>query len=325
MSKRPAVGKAAAGNAKASPRPAVKNADQPKPRIGFIGVGLMGHGMAKNLVQKGFPLKILGHRNRKPVADLVRRGAKEVKTPAALAKASDIVFICAPSSVEVEDLVRRRDGLKAGGRRGLIIIDTTTSDPTSTLALAAELKKAGIKFVDAPLTRTPKEAEAGKLNTLVGGDATTFRKIKPALEAWAENVFHVGPVGNGHKLKLINNFIAMGFVSVIAEALTTAQKSGVDIGDLNDVVSAGPISNGIYQNVMEWIIGGDRNAHKFTLVNSRKDIRYYNRLAESVDSTAVVGSAARQLFEIANNLGYGDNYLPQLCDAVAEVNKVKLR
>lgn len=293
-------------------------------KVGFIGVGLMGHGMAKNLLLKGFPVTILGHKNRKPVNDLIKRGAKKLKTPAAIARACDVVFLCLPSSVEVEDLARRKGGLKDGGKRGLIIVDTTTADPNSTLALAAELKPLGIRLVDAPLTRTPKEAEAGRLNTFVGSDKKTFREIKPVLEAWAENVLHVGPVGHGHKLKLVNNFIAMGFLSVVAEALTTASKAGLDIRDLHSIVSAGPLSNGIYQNVMKWVLEGDREAHKFTLVNARKDIRYYNRLAESVESSAIVGSAAQQLYEIANNLGYGDSYIPQLCDATAEINGAKL-
>ncbi len=293
-------------------------------KVGFVGVGLMGHGMAKNLLLKGFPVAILGHRNRKPVKDLIKRGAKELKTPAAMARACDVIFLCMPSSVEVENLVRRKGGLMEGGRRGTIIIDTTTADPNSTLALAAELKPLGIRLVDAPLTRTPKEAEAGRLNTFVGSDKRTFREIKPLLDAWAENVLHVGPVGHGHKLKLVNNFIAMGFLSVVAEALTTATKAGLDIRDLHSIVSAGPLSNGIYQNVMKWVLEGDREAHKFTLVNARKDIRYYNRLAESVESSAIVGSAARQLYEIANNLGYGNSYIPRLCDATAELNGAKL-
>ena len=293
-------------------------------KIGFIGAGLMGHGMAKNLLEKGFSVTLLAHRNRKPIADLVKRGAKEVKTAAALARASDIVFLCLPSSNEVEDIVRGKQGLKVGGRKGLIVIDTSTAEPSSTLALASELKAEGIRFVDAPLTRTPKEAEEGRLNTFVGSDKKTFREIKPALDAWAENVFHVGGVGNGHKLKLVNNFIAMGFISVLAEALTTAAKGGLNISDLHSIVSAGPLNSGIYQNVMRWVLEKDPEAHKFTLVNARKDIRYYNRLAESVESSAIVGSAARQLYEIANNLGYGDRYIPTLCDATAELNKTEL-
>ena len=113
-------------------------------RIGFIGVGFMGHGMAKNLVEKGHPLTIMGHRNRAPVDDLIKRGAKEAKSAADVAKNSDIVFLCVTGSAEVEALVRRADGLKAGAQKGLIIVDCSTSDPNSTMALAAELKSAGI-------------------------------------------------------------------------------------------------------------------------------------------------------------------------------------
>ncbi len=293
------------------------------PRIGFIGVGLMGHGMAKNLVMKGFPLTIMGHRRRAPVTDLVKRGAREAKTPAAVARRSDIVFLCVTSSVEVEAVVRAKRGIASAARKGLIVVDTSTSDPDSTLALHAELKPLGVRFVDAPLTRTPKEAEQGRLNTFVGADPRTFRELRPALQAWAENIFHVGPVGAGHKLKLINNFIAMGFNAVIAEALVTAEKSGVRLEDLHAVISAGILNNGFYQNVMKWVIGGDRKSHPFTLVNCRKDVRYYNRLAESSNATSVVAGAVKQLYEISHHYGYGDKYLPHLFDAVADLNGVK--
>ena len=97
-----------------------------KQRVGFIGVGLMGHGMAKNILEKGYPLSIIGHRNRKPVEDLVKRGAREAKSPAEMARNSDVIFLCVTSSVQVEDLVRRKDGLKAGAHKGLVIVDCSS-------------------------------------------------------------------------------------------------------------------------------------------------------------------------------------------------------
>src|SRR5690242_6859314 len=139
-------------------------------RIGFIGLGFMGHGMAKNCVEKGHPLTILGHRNRQPIDDLVRRGAKEAMSAAEVAKNADVVFLCVTGTPQVEALVRGPNGLKAGARKGLIICDTSTSDPTSTMALAAELKADGIFFADAPLGGTPAQAEEGKLSALVGCD-----------------------------------------------------------------------------------------------------------------------------------------------------------
>src|SRR5580765_3714156 len=134
-------------------------------KIGFIGVGLMGHGMAKNLVEKGFPTTVLGHKNRAPVDDLIKRGAREAKDLGELAKASDVVFLCVTGSPQVEDLIYRQGGLLACTTKGQIVVDTSTSQPGSTLKIAEDLNAKGVRFVDAPLTRTPVEAEQGRLNT----------------------------------------------------------------------------------------------------------------------------------------------------------------
>ena len=198
-------------------------------RVGFIGAGLMGHGMAKNIVEKGFALTVLGHRNRPPVEDLLGRGASEAASPAALARASEVVILCLPSSAEVEHCVLSEAGILAGAHEGLIVIDATTAEPASTERVAAALAAEGVRFADAPLTRSPKDAEAGRLNTLVGADEATFAAVRPVLEAYCENIFHVGPIGSGHKLKLINNFMSQGMAALIAEAATTATKAGVDL------------------------------------------------------------------------------------------------
>ncbi len=294
------------------------------PRVGFIGVGLMGHGMAKNMLQNGYSLTVMGHRNRKPVNDLVRRGAKEAKTPAAVAKKADVVFLCVTSSVQVEEIVRGRAGIKSAARKGLTVVDCTTADPVSTLALAAELKPLGVRFVDAPLGRTPKEAEAGKLNTFVGADRKTFDELRPLFDTWAENVIHVGPPGNGHKIKLINNFIAMSYAAIFAEAFTAAEKSGVGAETLNAVVGAGPLASPFYKMLTGWILDRNPEAFKFTLANAAKDIRYFNRLAESLELAGGVSGAVKQMYDIALARGVGDRFVPKLADDFAELNRVTL-
>src|SRR2546423_15473488 len=150
-----------------------------KAKIGYIGVGLMGHGAAKNIVEKGYPLTVMGHRNRAPVDDLIKRGAKEGESAAEIARASDILFLCLPSSVEVEATVYGAGGVLEGAHAGLILVDSTTADPNSTRRIAADLKAKGVRMLDAPLGRTPKEAEEGKLSTYVGGDDETFAAVKP--------------------------------------------------------------------------------------------------------------------------------------------------
>ncbi len=211
-----------------------------KQRVGFIGVGYMGHGMAKNLVEKGHPLVIKGNRNREPVDDLIGRGAKELATPKEIAAASDIVFLCLPGSPQVEEAVRGENGLKAGAHDGLIIIDTTTADPNSTLALAAELAPLGVRYMDAPLGRTPKEAEAGELDAMVGADPKTFEEVKPVIGCWAKKITHVGPVGAGHSMKLLMNFLALGYAAIYSEALTIGAKTGISKEVFHSVIERQP-------------------------------------------------------------------------------------
>jgi 3-hydroxyisobutyrate dehydrogenase-like beta-hydroxyacid dehydrogenase len=292
-------------------------------RIGFIGAGLMGHGMAKNIVDKGFALTVLGHRNRVPIEDLLGRGAVEAASPAALARASDIVFLCVPSSVEVERVVLGQDGILAGAHEGLIVVDSTTAEPASTLKVAAELAAAGIRFVDAPLTRSPAQAHASTLNTLVGADDATLAEIRPVLETFCENIFHIGPVGAGHKLKLINNFLSQGMAALIAEAVTTATKAGVDLQKLFDVVSEGGANSGVFQRMMPWVLGGE-GGMVFQLKNGQKDVRYYTHLAEACGSTAFLGEAVHQTFALASALGEGESYVPALARALGKVNGVEI-
>jgi hypothetical protein len=296
-----------------------------KQRVGFIGVGLMGHGMAKNIVQKGYPLSVMGHRNRKPVADLVKRGAREATSPAEMARNSDVIFLCVTSSLQVEDLIRRKDGIKAGAHKDLIVVDCSTADPNSTLALAAELAPLGVRLIDAPLGRSPKEAEAGLLNTFVGADPKTLKEVRPLIATWAENIIHVGPVGAGHKMKLINNFVAMSYVAVYAEAFTAAQKTGVPLEKFQEVISAGGLNSGMFQNVCKWVIGGDPKAHEFTIANCDKDVRYFNQLADAEKLTTVVASAVKQTYTMAMAMGRGERNMPMLCDAVANFNGVTLQ
>ncbi|TMG82798.1 MAG: NAD(P)-dependent oxidoreductase, partial [Betaproteobacteria bacterium] len=208
-----------------------------KPRIGFIGLGLMGHGMAKNLVGKGFPLTVRVHRNRKPAEDILAAGAKEAKTNADLARASDIVILCVTGSPQIEEIIYGDNGIMSAARAGLVVIDTSTAEPASTAKIRDDLARKGTKYVDAPLARTPREAEEGRLNTMVGADDATFAQLKPVLSAYCENVIHVGPPGHGHMLKLVNNFIAQAIAAATAEACAACAKSGVSIRKLHEIIS----------------------------------------------------------------------------------------
>jgi 3-hydroxyisobutyrate dehydrogenase-like beta-hydroxyacid dehydrogenase len=297
-----------------------------KPRIGFIGLGLMGHGMAKNIVTKGYPLTVRAHRNRKPLEDLLAAGAKEAASYADLARQSDIVFLCVTGTPQVEAIVRGSDGLLAAAREGLIVVDTSTAEPASTAALRMEFGAKRALFVDAPLARTPVEAEQGRLNTMVGADAAVFAKLKPVLSAFCENVIHAGPPGHGHTLKLINNFIAQAIATATAEACATAVKSGLSLRKLHEVISAGAVNSGIFQMIVGRMLegNGDLGGLKFTLVNAMKDLRYYTHVAESLPVPCIVGEAVHQSLVTANLLGFGDRYVASLVEAQEKLAGVSI-
>ena len=296
-----------------------------KQRIGYIGVGLMGHGAASNILKNGYPLTIMGHRKREPVDELVARGAIEVKTPAEVARASDIVFMCLPSSVEVEHTVYGEHGLLAGASAGLIVVDSTTADPRATQRIGADLAKRGIRMADAPVGRTPKEAEAGKLSTFIGGDADTVREIRPVIACYADTIIEAGELSAGHTLKLVNNFIAIGTCAIIAEAVATASKLGVDMRKLYDVVSAGGANSKMFQMVMPWVLDGDASNLKGPLRIAGKDMRFYTKLAENAPATAFIAQAVNQVYQLANIQGHGERFMPVLPGILAELNGCKIR
>lgn len=292
--------------------------------IGFIGLGFMGHGMAKNIVEKGYPLTVMGHRNRAPIEDVLARGAKEARTAREVAAASRIVFLCVTGSKEVESLIFGPDGLMAGAADGTIIVDTSTSDPTSTATIAAALADKGVTFVDAPLGRTPKEAWEGTLDTMVGCDPATFARLKPVLDTWAGRVIHVGGTGDGHKMKLINNFISMGYAALYSEALALASKVGIPPAGVDSVIRGGRMDCGFYQTFMRYVLERDRDAHKFTLRNGLKDVRYVEAMADAVGLANPVGNAVKNAFAVAVSTGRGDDYVPMLSDVVAQMNGTSL-
>ena len=208
-------------------------------QIGFIGLGLMGHGIAKNIVEKGFALTFLGRSDRAKAEDMLDRGAAEANTPAAVAAAASVVFLCVTGSRQVEEIVRGPGGLKEGLKPGSVVVDCSTSDPTSTAALAAELQPLGVDFADAPLSRTPKEAWEGTLDTMVGATDAVFQRIKPVLETWAGRIVHIGGPGDGHRMKLLNNFVSLGYAALYAEALALADKVGISPARFDSVIRNG--------------------------------------------------------------------------------------
>lgn len=291
--------------------------------IGFIGAsGLMGHGIAKNLLAKGYKLSLTVHHNRERVADLLANGAQEARAPDALGDC-DVVILCVTGTPQVEQCLLGKSGLLATAKADMIIIDTSTSEPESTQRLGAQCAERGITLVDAPLARSAPEAELGKLNTMVGATPEIYARIEPVLKAYCENIFHVGGPGAGHTVKLLNNFIAQAICTATAEAFAVGAKAGVDLHQLVKVVSAGGVNSGLFQ-AMAKTLDGDFTGLSFELDNARKDVRYYGHLAEMVVVPAPIGQAVHQSLVTASALGHGAKFVPALVSAQEQLSGARI-
>ncbi len=291
--------------------------------IGLIGVGLMGHGIGKNIVTKGFSLSVVAHRNRAPVESLIALGATESPSPTALAAACDLVILCVTGSPQVEDALYSENGILKGAKPGLIIADCSTAEPASTLRIAADLATKGIHFLDTPLTRTPKEAEAGKLGLMAGGADDLIAKVRPVLDCFADTIIHAGPVGSGHQLKLINNFLSLAHAAVAAEAITVAAKAGVSMQALKDIVVAGGANSVMFERLIKVPLENDDTAAKFAIKNARKDLRYYTNMTEQLPVASFLAEQVHQLYVLADNMGYAESFVPRMVNLMMEMNGIK--
>jgi 3-hydroxyisobutyrate dehydrogenase-like beta-hydroxyacid dehydrogenase len=295
-------------------------------RIGFVGVGMMGHGMVKNLLARGFAVTLVVHKNRKPVEDLLAAGAREVATARQVAEQSEVVILCVTGAPEVEQVVYGPDGMLASFRPGMFLLDCSTGEPDLCDRVARDLAARHASYVDAPLARTPVEAEAGKLNTMVGASESVLGEIRPVLEAFCENVFHMGAVGSGARTKLIYNLITMGYAALIAEALCACAATGVDLDRFAKVVGGGGANSGIFQMIVPKILeSGDYSGLKFSLANAAKDLRYYNRMTSEIPLSGNMGPAVLKSLVQALQTAHGAGLVGELVAAQCEANGVELR
>lgn len=266
-------------------------------KIGLIGVGMMGHGIASNLLKHGHPLVLLNHPGNQPTDDLVAQGATLADTLPQIAEHADIIILCVTGTPQVEDVLYNTHGLLQHLRPGTIIIDCSTAIPSSTLKVAEDVQAAGGLFLDAPMTRTPKEAAEGRLNLIVGGDKALFERCKPLMHSYAEHVTLVGPVGSGHRMKLIHNFVSLGFAAVLIEATACAERAGVAPEALMNVLSTGGGDGVVLNRLKPYIETHDDSGFRFSLANALKDLSYYTTMAREAGSLHGTAEAIRQIFE----------------------------
>ena len=285
-----------------------------KPRIGFIGMGLMGSAMVERLQAVGYPVTVLGNRDRSGIEAALARGGAEATSGKSLAEGSDIVMLCMGTSDQVESRMRGPDGVIAGLAPGTVVIDFGTSLPASTKALGQEVAEAGGAYLDGPLGRTPSHAVEGKLNIMGSGDKDAFDRVRPVLDDLGENVFHLGALGTGHTIKLINNFFAMTTANAVSEAFAMADCADVPRQALYDVLAAGPLHSGMMDFVKAYAIDGNPNMLAFAVKNAAKDVGYYGKMAEDMGVTSIMSGSARDALAGAIEDGMGDRHVPEMVE-----------
>jgi 3-hydroxyisobutyrate dehydrogenase-like beta-hydroxyacid dehydrogenase len=286
-------------------------------RIGIVGVGMMGHGIATNIRKHGYPIVLLEHAGNQPLDALLTAGAIATSSAAELARNADIVILCVTGTPEVEDVLYREGGVISGLRPGAVVIDCSTSIPSSTLRVAESVTKAGAQFLDAPMTRTPKEAAEGRLNLIVGGDRTLFGEVKPLLECFAEHIVYAGPVGSGHKLKLLHNFVSLGYSAILAEAAACAQRGGVEPGVLIEILVKGGGAGIVLDRLRPYIESRDDSGFRFSIANALKDLRYYNVMAQELGAARAGAAAIEQVYDRGYSEGGLQATVPQLMSILA--------
>jgi len=293
-------------------------------RIGYFGPGMMGRGIIANLLAKGFPVTIYAHRDGLQLEELTRAGAAVSRSVAELAGASSVVLLTLPSSREVEATVLGSPGLLESLAPGSVVVDLSTSYPTSTRMLAARLKAKGIEMLDSPMTGTPVHAKAGELNLMIGGEAAVYRRCLPIFQAIAKHIFHVGPTSHGNIVKIINNFLGQLANAGIAESLTLAAKCGVDIKAVYDVIKVSGGNSRAFEGSVPAIAKRDFTV-TFHLKLAHKDMYYVSSLGKEMNVPLPMVNSLLGVLDMAKASGLGDENSTGLIKLWEKLNGVEVR
>lgn len=270
-------------------------------RIGFIGLGGMGRGLVKNLVTKGVAVTAY---DRNPAAvEMARSSGATAASNLAIVRDCRIIMICVNEAEDVEALLTRPDGLLAAPAPGFVIVDHTTGSPQMVAKLDGMVRAAGGRYAEAPMTRTPKHADMGKVNVLFGGERELLDDLKPYFDLYAENIFHIGPLGHAIRLKLIHNYIAFANVAAWCEGFALAAKEGLDLSQAIRIISAAGGKSGMLDLYGQATLDGDFTP-LMSLANARKDVRYYARWLEDAGLPGFMAEAVHQTYRQAALLGH---------------------
>jgi 3-hydroxyisobutyrate dehydrogenase-like beta-hydroxyacid dehydrogenase len=278
-------------------------------RIGFLGVGGMGAGMVSRLLAAGYPVTVKGNRNRAPIEAALAQGAREAADVAALARGADVMMLCVRTAGIAEALVTEAAPHLP---RGALVIDTGTAPPDVPRRLHAMLAAQGIDFVEAPLTGGVRQAAEGSLGALVGAAPAALERARPVLGTFCATIRHFGAPGQAATAKLLNNYMVMGIVALIAETFAKAAEAGVDWRDLYEVAIRGSGDSGALRRILPPAIEGDFGGYVFDLAGAKKDLDYFRTAAEALGGESALAAAVHAVYTRAVEAGHGQRLLGEL-------------
>ena len=286
-----------------------------KQSIGFIGAGMMGSGICKSLLKAGHPVTVIAHRNRAPIDELVKLGAREAKSAPELAKGVDIVMLCVDRAETVERIVSE---ITPALRSGQFIIDVTTGKPETSKGIAAALATKGVTYVDAPVTGGPAQAAEGKLAILAGGSPEVFEKLKPIFDTYTVQAILFGPTGAGITAKLLNNFVTQSACQVIMQAYRAARRNDVNWDKLYNAMLQGAARSGTLERIIGNAIKGNFRGQQFSISNAAKDVEYAGDLIGADPDGARIHAAVLSALKRPINAGLGDRFVSEMLDPEVE-------
>ena len=294
-----------------------------KPKIGFIGLGIMGKPMAGHLVDAGYEL-VVHNRNRDAVNELVGKGAAEAHSGKEVAEQSDILITMLPDSPDVESVALGEGGIIEGAHEGLIFVDMSTIAPSVTTQVGEALAKKGVQSLDAPVSGGDIGAQNATLSIMVGGDEDTFNTVKPLFDVMGQSAILCGPLGAGQTVKACNQILVAVTIAGVSEALTMGTKAGVDPIKIVQVLSGGLARCGVLENRGERMVNGDFDPG-FRIRLHYKDLNIIQKTSNDFDVPLPVTSEVFELFKTAMVKGRGELDHSGLLTVIEDMSNIQAR
>lgn len=278
--------------------------------VGFIGVGYMGYGIAKNLIKNGNKLFVIANKNRKPIDKIVNEGATEVKDYSDLCNSNlDALFLCVTNTPIAKSIAEKISTLL---NDKTLIIDITTHNQNGSIEMEQIFSKKKISYIECPVMGGPVQAEEGILGGIVGGSEENLKKGEVFLKAFCKDYFHFGDVGKGAKSKLLNNFLSLGTATYVIELIKSAEKLNIDLKKLFAVAKLGSGNSAALNRIFDKVLEGDFTGFKFSTSNTLKDLTYIHEMLNGMDNAEKLAELKKSIYKKAVDKGYGDLFISEL-------------